>query len=115
MGKIEEIKILYEKWSGEPAVEIKPFPLSGSNREYYRVIGRDKKAIAAYNPNRKENEAFVYLTRHFKTKGLPVPELYSAALKNNIYLLEDLGGTTLFKLVIEEQKQNTFSPELINI
>ncbi len=113
MNEINLLIKLFEKWAEETAVSIKTFPYSGSNRQYFRINGKIKKAIGVYNPDKNENEAFNYLTNHFHSKKLPVPEIYSIDLKNNIYLQQDLGDVTLFGLVIEEQKINTFSDKLV--
>ncbi|MBN2521149.1 MAG: phosphotransferase, partial [Bacteroidales bacterium] len=104
---------LFEKWAEETAITVKSFPHSGSNRQYFRIQGITKKAIGVHNPIKDENEAFMYLTNHFHSKKFQVPEIYSTDLKNNIYLQQDMGDVTLFRLVIEEQKNNTFSNKLV--
>ncbi|NQU79904.1 MAG: phosphotransferase enzyme family protein, partial [Bacteroidetes bacterium] len=54
VSKQKEKKLvdLFEKWSGETAQRIIALPGSGSDREYYRIVGVNKKAIAAYNPDK---------------------------------------------------------------
>jgi aminoglycoside/choline kinase family phosphotransferase len=46
--------------------------------------------------NRDENRAFIYMARHFRALGLPVPELYSVSPDEMTYTQEDLGDTLLF-------------------
>ena len=99
------LKELFERWSGEKTVSISPLPASGSNRFYYRIKSENKTAIGAANHNEKENIAFITFTKHFLRKGLSVPKIYAEELKYGIYLIEDLGDTTLYSL-IENNKEN---------
>lgn len=102
----------FTDWSGHKVSHIDRLPKSGSDREYYRITSEDKTYIGVYNPDRKENEAFISFTRHFLSHGLAVPELLAEDLDNNMYLLQDLGNTTLFKRIQQEQENEPFSPAL---
>ncbi len=104
------ISDLFESWSNEKVETILPLAPSGSKRIYYRVQGKTKVAIGSYNTIPVENEAFVYFSKHFKAKGLPVPEIYSEDLSQNIYLQEDLGFTTLYSFLLN--KEERFPPHL---
>ena len=46
--------------------------------------------------NRDENRAFLYMARHFRALGLPVPEVYWVSEDEMSYTQEDLGDTLLF-------------------
>ncbi|MEJ2242619.1 MAG: phosphotransferase [Candidatus Bathyarchaeota archaeon] len=94
-----QIKLLFERWAKEDVHNITPLAQSGSYRKYFRIEGRDKKAIGVFNPDKKENLAFVTFTEHFLKKILNVPQLFATNLKDNIYIIEDLGDTTLFSLI----------------
>jgi len=88
---------------------------SGSNRKYYRMLYDGFSAIGVYNPDWKENNAFLILSRHFAEKGISVPKIYSENLQKNIYLIEDLGNQTLFQYLQKMRKnENDFPKELIN-
>ncbi len=104
---------LYEQWAGESPTLILPLAPSGSNRIYYRLQSASRSAIGTFGPDRKENEAFLAFSRHFKSKGLPVPEIYAENLKQHIYLQEDLGSTTLYSYLL--QKDDYFPDYLIQI
>ena len=93
------IKQLFEKWAIEDIKSITPLPRSGSARKYYRIVGHTKTAIGVYNPEEKENAAFVTFSRYFKRYNLNVPEIYSHEISKHVYLLEDLGDLTLFDLL----------------
>lgn len=93
---------IFKLWSKEEIVEINPLAESGSNRKYFRLIGKSETAIGVYNPNEKENIAFLTFAEHFVKKGLPVPKVYQHDLSQNIYMQEDLGDQTLFNLLQSE-------------
>ena len=77
---------------------------SGSNREYRRERAADgRSVIHVIGTNRAENRAFIYLARHFRSKGLPVPEVYSVSDDEMEYTQEDLGDTLLWDVVKSEE------------
>jgi aminoglycoside/choline kinase family phosphotransferase len=97
--EIQAIKKIFEKFSGKPYETIESLPLSGSYRRYYRIWLNYKSYIAVYNADRKENEAFISYTHHFFQLGLNVPEVLAEDLGNDVYLLQDLGNTTLLAFI----------------
>lgn len=97
-----QLKLLFERWANESVLNISPLAQSGSYRRYFRIEGKDKKAIGVFNPDKKENLAFVTFTEHFLKKKLNVPQLFATNLKANIYIIEDLGETTLFSLLKQQ-------------
>ena len=88
---------------GKTADTITALPSSGSYRQYYRMKKGSTIAMGAYNPDEKENTAFLSFSRHFHKQGLPVPAIYAANEAEHIYLLEDLGDTTLFSFLSESR------------
>ncbi len=95
------LKELFKGWCAEDAVLIDSLPESGSARKYFRISGAHSHAIGVYNPDHKENEAFIYLSRHLKKKGVNVPEVWAADMDKHIYLEEDLGDTLLYNYFLE--------------
>ncbi len=106
---------LFEHWSRERANDITPLPPSGSYREYYRITGEDMTAMGVFNPDGKENIAFINFSRHFHHKGLPVPIIYAEELDHNMYLLQDLGHTTLFSYLTKRRQNSSFPDEITEI
>ncbi|MFP4064039.1 MAG: phosphotransferase [Bacteroidales bacterium] len=106
---------LFTEWCGCTAEQILPLPPSGSNRQYYRVRSGKYTAIAACNPDKRENHAFLSLSRIFLDAGLPVPAIFAKNLEAGVYLLEDLGDTTLFSLLPGSGDINDFDGHLINL
>lgn len=84
-------------------VKTESLPQSGSYREYIRLIGKKISVIAVYNEDKKENNAFITFSNHFKMKGLPVPTIYFVSEENDFYIQEDLGSTCLFDCLLNEQ------------
>ncbi len=91
-----ELNDLFAQWAGETPGSISPLPPSGSNRKYFRLAGVNKYALGAVNEDVKENRAFIAFSRHFKSLGLPVPDIYAVNDDTTSYLLEDFGNTTLY-------------------
>ena len=104
---------LFKQWSGETPTLLLPLAPSGSDRIYYRLQSKNQVAVGAYNPHRRENEAFLSFSRHFRAKGLPVPEIYADDLDQDVYLQEDLGSTTLYSYLL--QKGDYFPDYLVRI
>ena len=97
----EQVKDLFEQWAGCEAERMEALPLSGSARHYYRLWGGGKQCIGVYHEDERENELFQYFSRHFRQKGLHVPEVYVEGKR--VYLQEDLGDETLLSVVEKER------------
>ncbi len=106
---------LYRQWCGEPVEGVAPVSADGSVRRYFRMTGRGRTVIGAFNPDRKENRAFLKLSRHFRCQGLPVPEIHASDLDRHIYLQQDLGDVTLFSLVSTLAREEAFSERLVGL
>ena len=112
--KIERhLSDLFETWAGEAPDLVLPLAPSASARIYYRLQSKNHTAVGAHNADKKENEAFLGFSKHFKSKDLPVPKIYAEDLENNVYLQEALGFTTLSSYLL--QKGDYFPDYLINI
>jgi aminoglycoside/choline kinase family phosphotransferase len=96
MNEIEIVSDCYREMFGGSNINVTALPRSGSDRRYFRIIDGNKSMIGAYNPNYEENEAFVGFTKHFISKGLPVPEIFCYLPEKFIYFLKDLGDTNLY-------------------
>ncbi|MFA8434795.1 MAG: phosphotransferase [Marinifilaceae bacterium] len=112
---VKELVQLYENYSGDQVVDTRILPVSGSYREYCRLIGKKGIVMGVFNTDQKENKAFISFSRHFQSKGLPVPEILAEDKDKNIYLVKDLGDTTLFDYVLQLRTGEGFPVDLINI
>ncbi len=102
---------LYEKVFGSAPQRVEPLPLSGSNRRYFRLHGAEAACIAVIGESLAENRAFVLLARHFREKGLPVPEIYACSDDFSCYLQEDLGNVALFDALAEGRRNGNYSEQ----
>ena len=107
---IEELKKLYVTHVGCEPQSIEEMPSSGSNRRYFRLQG-NPTLIGVSGESLEENRAFLYMARHFKQKGLPVPTIYIQSENGMFYLQEDLGDTLLFNAIEKGRQTSVFSEE----
>ena len=106
----EKLQEIYQSYTGSKPETITELPASGSNRRYFRMTG-SKKIIGVYGTSKEENRAFVYMAKHFRKKGLPVPEIYAVSEDELYYIQEDLGDTLLFKAIEKGRQTSVFSEE----
>jgi len=92
------LKRLFEEHFHAPATLVQPLrsQLSGSGRNIIRLANDNATAIGILHSVREENVAFLELSRCFRGRGLPVPEIYAEGLSQGAYLEEDLGDITLY-------------------
>jgi len=84
----------------------------GSNRVYTRETdAQGRTIIRVEGTNRDENRAFIYLSRHFAAKGLPVPEVFWVSDDEMSYTQTDLGDTLLFDAIKHGRETGCFLPE----
>lgn len=84
----------------------------GSNRVYSRETDADGKSIIrVVGTNRDENRAFIYMSRHFASLGLPVPRVLWVSEDEMSYTQEDLGDTILFDAIRSGRETGEFSKE----
>jgi len=97
---MEKLTALYIQYKGEEPAEIEKIPGAGSNRQYYRFIGKDgESVVGVIGTSRDENHAFIYLDRHFQLRQLPVPHILAVSEDELYYLQTDLGHTSLFDAI----------------
>ena len=108
----ENIKELFKKFNTTAILRIEKIPQSGSDRTYFRIYCENEKSyIATFSNNIKENNAFIYFSKHFKKINAPVPEVFAVNEEGNIYIQEDFGDVSLLN-VLESNGQNELSLNL---
>lgn len=101
---------LYRNVTGINATTIDELPSSGSNRRYFRLSAPNASSlIGVLGTAAAENRAFIYMARHFASKGLPVPEVITVSDDGMAYLQTDLGDTLLFKEIEKGRATSSFS------
>ena len=106
----ELLRPLFEHYTGQQMADILELPSSGSNRRYFRLKGGNLSLIGVLGNNLEENRAFIYLSKHFREKGLRVPAVLAVSQDEFCYLQEDLGDRILFNLVTEGRESGMYSP-----
>jgi aminoglycoside/choline kinase family phosphotransferase len=98
------IQSLVESSSLQTDVErVEKLPQSGGDRQYFRVYLKDgKTCIATFSEDLRESNTFLYFNRHFKSKGIPVPEVITVHDSGKCYLQQDLGGQSLLDVLEKE-------------
>ena len=110
----QKVYTLFKNWSGTLPDESYELPHSGSKRIYIRLKKDNTSALAVYNDDFKENTAFIDFTNQFLKSGVNVPEIYIEDIKNNIYLIQDLGDIDLLSWLINDKK-NEFTEEVVKV
>lgn len=94
---MQRLSDLYKRWSGAEPQKIERLAGAGSNRQYYRITSIDgSTVIGVIGTSQDENHAFITLSKHFKSKELPVPEVYAVSDDEMCYIQSDLGTMALF-------------------
>ena len=112
---MEVLKRLFEQHFHSPVERVQPLQgqLGGSGRKIIRLSGEKLSAIGILYEVREENVAFLEFSRHFRRRGLPVPEIYAEDLSHGAYLEEDFGSTTLFEFLSDHRNGATIAPEAV--
>jgi len=108
---MEQLKTLFEQFTGEQPLSTEELPSSGSNRRYFRMKGQNRTLIGAQGTCVDENIAFITLAKHFRERGLSVPQVYSCSKDNIYYLQEDLGDDTLYSRVAPGRESGKYSAQ----
>lgn len=96
----EALELLYRDLRGKRPENFTPLRAHGSNRRIFRLGDGAESVIGVSNIDVAENAAFLSFSRHFRAKGLPVPEILAVGANQKTYLEEDLGDETLFEMLV---------------
>ena len=97
---MDKLLALYKQWRGTTPANVQQLPGAGSNRTYVRMTDAEgESVIGVIGTSRDENHAFVYLTRHFTQRRLPVPKILAVSDDLLRYIQTDLGSTSLFDAI----------------
>ncbi|MCK5839680.1 MAG: phosphotransferase, partial [Bacteroidales bacterium] len=106
---------LFKQWAGSEPATVIPIAGSGSSRKYFRLNNGSQTAIGVYHTDEAENSAFIEFSKHFRKHELAVPEIYAKNLDHHVYLLQDLGDTSLFSLVEEANNSGGLTENVIDL
>lgn len=88
-------------WSNFGCMPENVVPLTGSasNRKYYRMSCAGGSCIGVIGTDARENEAFVTIARHMRSKGISMPEVIAVSEDGMAYIQKDLGDIVLFDML----------------
>ena len=109
------LKNLFNQQIGEPIQSMEQLPIAGSNRQYYRIKSEHQSLIGVIGTSTEENNAFIYMAKHFQNAGLPVPKLIAHSSDKQSYLQEDLGNIALFDLITQRTATGDLSSDAIHL
>jgi aminoglycoside/choline kinase family phosphotransferase len=109
------LKRLFEEHFRVPVESVQPLQgeLGGSGRKITRLRSAGTSAVGILYAVHEENKAFLEFSRHFRRRGLPVPEIYAEDLAQGAYLEEDLGDITLFDLLSQNRVGESIPPVVV--
>lgn len=102
MEFVENARKFYSEIFGEAPDLVEQVDAHASKRRLVRLSRRETSVIVAYNPLPDEDRAFVALTNQFRSKSLPVPLIYGSDYNRGLVMMDDLGNSTLYDIVVEE-------------
>lgn len=95
---MQQLLQLYKDWCGQSPLATESLPKAGSNRHYVRLTSADgQNVIGVVSADVRENRCFIYLSHHFASRGLPVPEILAASADGMCYIQTDLGRLSLYQ------------------
>lgn len=115
MKSIEEATALcaqlYAESFGLTPLSVHPLPGAGSNRRYFRITSpadsernlMPSTLVGVVGTEADENKAFIELSRHFASHGLPVPHVHAVSADGMVYLQDDLGDQSLYALIMSDR------------
>ena len=103
--RMDRLSTLFCQHYGHDYTNAYPLTGSASNRQYFRLSDGQTSCIGVLGLSASENKAFISMAAHFKSKGIPVPEVYSVSEDGMAYIQEDIGDDTLFKKLKDEDSQ----------
>ena len=102
---------LFTAYFGVEPQSCEPLSGSGSNRRYFRLSAEGRSCMGVLGTDARENNAFIRLSEHFRSKGINVPQVYAVSEDGMTYIQEDLGDRMLSDDVAAVLKSGGYSPD----
>ncbi len=97
----------FQKWKAKTPENIEVLNSgSASSRQYFRLHIGEKKLIATYSTDVRENEAFFYIGDYFRKQGIRIPEVYYISEDRCVYFQQDIGDLNLLSHLKSEGLTN---------
>lgn len=105
---MNDLENLFQQYTNEKLFIKEELSASGSNRKYFRLEGKTHTVIGVEGTSLEENRAYIEMSKHFHTAGIPVPRLLAQSEDGMYYIQEDLGDTLLFDYIADGRKTGVF-------
>lgn len=102
---MERLHNLYKSFYGCLPDNVLPIAGSASNRRYFRLTSAVGTCVGVIGTGLLENRAFLTIARHFRSKGISVPEVLAVSDDEMVYIQEDLGHDILLNLYDKARKR----------
>ena len=114
---MESLIQLYTSYTGKAPKECNKIAGGGSNRQYFRLCDEEgNSVIGAIGTSLEENNAFIYLSRHFSDRELLVPQILAVSDDGMAYLQTDLGTTNLYEAIkTGRENSGNYSDEEVSL
>ncbi|MDD6357752.1 MAG: RNase adapter RapZ [Bacteroidales bacterium] len=112
---VKTLHEIFAELTGEELLAVEKITGSGSNRRYERWRGDSASLIYVQGESVEENDTFLYLSEHFRTKGLPVPDVRWVSPDRTAYFQQDLGEVSLFDFIKKGRTSGNFSAEEVSM
>ena len=109
--KMTDLYGLYKQYIGREPENTVALSGSGSNRRYVRMSAEGRSVMGVTGTDVQENTAFLTIARHFRQKGIPVPEVLAVSEDRMSYIQEDLGDELLSDVVAKARKEGNLSED----
>ena len=106
---MDELKKLFESYTGQKVTESEELTSSGSNRRYFRLRGGNISLVGVIGMSKEENNAFISLSGHFLKNGINVPKVMAVSEDRMRYIQEDLGDGQLYSMVSQGRESGEYS------
>lgn len=104
-SQMERLRSLYRTYYGCEPQNVLPMTGSASNRRYCRLTSPVGTCVGVVGTDAQENNAFITLARHFRSKGISVPEVLAVGEDGMVYIQEDLGHDLLLSMLDRARKK----------
>ncbi len=106
-----------KSWINEkfPVIHVKELPIFGSQREFYRIQGRDKTCVAIIDDDLEQFRLFIDRARLFSSLQINIPEVLDYSERLNVILETDLGDRSLELITHETNDRLMYYRKVIDL
>ncbi len=112
---MEQLKDLYTQYYGVQPTSVQPLTAAGSGRRYYRLQAGGTALVGVVGELIEENCAFITLSHHLASVGIPVPRVVAVSDDRLRYLQTDLGNTALYDALAACRKSGEWDNAAYNL